>query len=141
LLVLAEAEARQGAGITTRALNLLNAVRNRALANVGTQAYTAGSFADKNALIAAILLERRIEFLCEGKRWHDIHRNAVDPNFSTAGIPAKYANAAQGAALYGCGTAINPTQAAIPYSDFRFIWPIPSTEVIQNPIITQNPNY
>jgi hypothetical protein len=141
LLTLAEAEARQGAGITVRALNLLNAVRNRSLANPGAQAYTAGSFADKNALIAAILLERRIEFLAEGKRWGDIHRNAVDPNFSTGGIPAKYANGSQTLAIYGCGNAINPTQQAIPYSDFRFIWPIPSSEVIQNPIIEQNPGY
>ncbi|HLG39088.1 MAG TPA: RagB/SusD family nutrient uptake outer membrane protein, partial [Chitinophagaceae bacterium] len=78
---------------------------------------------------------------CEGKRWHDIHRNAVDPNFSTGGIPAKYVNASQGAALYNCGGAINASQAAIPYADFKFIWPIPSTEVIQNPVIEQNPGY
>lgn len=141
LLVLAEAEARQAAIVSTRAVDLLNAVRNRSLATPGTQAYTIASFATKNALIAAILLERRIEFLCEGKRWHDIHRNAVDPDFNVGGIPAKYANASQGAAIYSCGGAINPTQAAIAYSDFKFIWPIPSTEVIQNPIITQNPNY
>ncbi|HEX7906092.1 MAG TPA: RagB/SusD family nutrient uptake outer membrane protein, partial [Chitinophagaceae bacterium] len=126
LLTLAEAEARQAAVVSTRALDLLNAVRNRALATPLTQAYTLASFATKNALIAAILLERRIEFLAEGKRWGDIHRNAVDPNFSTGGIPAKFANGSQTAAIYGCGVAINPTQAAIPYSDFRFIWPIPS---------------
>ena len=141
LLVLAEAEARLGAGVTARAVDLLNAVRNRSLATPATQAYTIASFADKNALIAAILLERRIEFLCEGKRWHDIHRNAVDPIFTTGGIPAKYVNASQGAALYSCGGAINASQAAIPYSDFKFIWPIPSTEVIQNPVIEQNPGY
>ncbi len=141
LLVLAEAEARQAAGVSTRALDLLNAVRNRALASPGTQAYTLASFATKNELISAILFERRIEFLCEGKRWHDIHRNAVDPNFSTGGIPAKYVNASQGAGIYGCGNAINATQAAIAYADFRFLWPIPGSEVIQNPIITQNPGY
>lgn len=141
LLTLAEAEARQAAGVSQRGLDLLNAVRNRSLANPGAQAYTLASFANKNALIAAILLERRIEFLAEGKRWGDIHRNAVDPNFTTGGIPAKYANGSQTAAIYGCGNPTNPTQAAIPYSDFRFIWPIPSSEVIQNPIIEQNPNY
>ncbi|HEX6169996.1 MAG TPA: RagB/SusD family nutrient uptake outer membrane protein [Chitinophagaceae bacterium] len=141
LLVLAEAEARQSAGVSTRGLDLLNAVRNRALASPGTQAYTLASFATKNDLIRAILFERRIEFLCEGRRWHDIHRNAVDPVFSTGGIPAKYVNASQGAAIYNCGGAINATQAAIPYSDFRFLWPIPGSEVIQNPVITQNPGY
>jgi hypothetical protein len=141
LLTLAEAEARQAAGVSQRGLDLLNAVRNRSLANPGAQAYTLASFADKNALIAAILLERRIEFLAEGKRWGDIHRLVMDPNFSTGGIPAKYANGSQTLAIYGCGNATNPTQQAIPYSDFRFLWPIPSSEVIQNPIITQNPGY
>jgi hypothetical protein len=141
LLNSAEAEARVGSGVTARALDLLNAVRNRALATPATQAYTAASFADKKALINAILLERRIEFLAEGKRWSDIHRNAVDPDFNIGGIPAKYANGAQGAALYKVGAAVNPTQAAIPYSDFRFIWPIPDSEKTQNPIIEQNPGY
>lgn len=141
LLVLAEAEARQAAGVSARAVDLLNAVRNRSLATPVTQAYTIDSFAVKNDLIAAILLERRIEFLCEGKRWHDIHRNAVDPAFNVGGIPAKYANASQGAAIYSCGGAITTGLAAIAYTDFKFIWPIPSSEVIQNPIITQNPNY
>ena len=141
LLTLAEAEARQDGGISARAIDLLNAVRNRSLADPATQAYTAGSFADKVSFIRAILLERRIEFAAEGKRWMDIHRNVVDPDFTTGGIPAKYANGAQTAAIYGCAVAINPTQTAIPYSDYRFIWPIPDTEVIQNPSFTQNPNY
>ncbi|HEY6503372.1 MAG TPA: RagB/SusD family nutrient uptake outer membrane protein [Chitinophagaceae bacterium] len=141
LLILAEAEARLAATPNQRALDLLNAVRNRSLATPATQAYTLAGFATKNDLIRAILLEKRIEFLCEGKRWGDIHRNAVDPDFSTGGIPAKYTNGSQTAAIYGCAVAINPTQGAIPYSDFKFIWPIPDVEVIQNPIITQNPNY
>jgi hypothetical protein len=141
LLTLAEAEARQASSVSTRAIDLLNAVRNRALATPATQAYTVASFTDKNSLINAILLERRIEFLAEGKRWGDIHRNAVDPNYTTGGIPAKYVNGAQGAGLYNCNGTINATQAAILYSDFRFIWPIPSSEVIQNPSITQNPGY
>lgn len=141
LLMLAEAEARQAATPSQRALDLMNAVRNRALADPATQAYTLAGFATKNDLIRAILMERRIELFCEGKRWGDIHRNAVDPDFSTGGIPAKYSNGAQTAAIYGCGVAINTGQAAIPYADFRFIWPIPDVEVIQNPAIAQNPSY
>ncbi|WP_428664657.1 RagB/SusD family nutrient uptake outer membrane protein [Runella sp.] len=141
LLNSAEAEARLASGVSDRALSLLNAVRNRALAAPATEAYTAAGFADKKALITAILFERRVEFLAEGKRWADIHRNAVDADFTTGGIPAKYANGAQGAALYSVGGAINPTQAAIPYSDFKFIWPIPDNEITQNPIIKQNEGY
>ncbi|MCM5529509.1 RagB/SusD family nutrient uptake outer membrane protein [Parasegetibacter sp. NRK P23] len=141
LLMLAEAEARQAAGVSTRAISLLNAVRNRALANPTTQQYTAASFATKVDLVRAILLERRIEFLCEGKRWGDIHRNVMDANYTTSGIPAKYQNASQGASIYSCGGAINATQAAVPYADFKFVWPIPASEVVQNPIIEQNPDY
>lgn len=58
LLMLAEAEARQAAGTTvsTRGVALLNAVRNRAVTTPADQ-FTVASFADKNALISAILKE------------------------------------------------------------------------------------
>jgi hypothetical protein len=141
LLMLAEAEARNASGVSARAVDLLNAVRNRALVDPATDQYTVASFADNVALVKAILLERRIEFLFEGKRWGDISRLANDPNYTTGGIPAKAVNGAAGASIYGCGNAYTPGHAAIPYSDFRFIWPIPADEVIQNPIITQNPGY
>jgi hypothetical protein len=142
LLTLAEAEARQAAGVSQRAVDLLNAVRNRALANQA-DAYTAGSFADKVALVKAILFERRVEFLEEGKRWGDISRLSGEnnPNYTPGGIPAKAVNGAQGDAMYSCGTSYTPGQAAIPYSDYRFIWPIPADEVTQNPIVVQNPGY
>jgi hypothetical protein len=143
LLTLAEAEARQAAGVSARAVELLNAVRNRALADPATQAYTVAGFADKVALVKAILLERRIEFLMEGKRWGDISRLSGEnnPAYSPGGVPAKASNGTQGADIYGCGVAYTPTRAAIPYSDYRFIWPIPSSEVTQNPVVAQNPNY
>lgn len=143
LLMQAEAEARNAAGVSARALDLLNAVRNRALLDVATQTYLLSSFANKNALIRAILDERRIEFLGEGKRWADIHRLALDPDFSTGGIPAKMTFADALFASYNCTT--NPTLTksiqAIPYSNFRFIWPIPLEEVQQNPNVEQNPGY
>lgn len=141
ILTLAEAEARQSGTVTQRAVDLLNIVRNRSLTNIASQQYTLASFADNVALVKAILLERRIELLAEGKRWGDIHRNVMDANYTTGGIPAKMANGSAGTALYGCGTSFSATQAAILYSDYRFIWPIPSDEIIQNPIIVQNPFY
>ncbi|QEC58574.1 RagB/SusD family nutrient uptake outer membrane protein [Flavisolibacter ginsenosidimutans] len=143
LLTLAEAEARQAAGVSQRAVDLVNAVRNRALANPATDAYTTASFTDKVALVKAILLERRIEFLAEGKRWGDISRLSGEnnPNYSPGGVPAKASNGTQGASIYNCGGTFTPTQAAIPYSDYRFIWPIPADEITQNPIIVQNPGY
>lgn len=143
LLTLAEAEARAGTGVNARALALLNAVRNRAVTNVANQ-YTAASFADKNALIRAILDERRIEFIGEGKRWADIHRNAVDPDFSTGGIPAKVGTGTPATTTYSCGagsSVYTTPVGAIPYADYRFIWPIPASETLVNPNYAQNPGY
>lgn len=145
LLMLAEAEARTATGVSARALALLNAVRNRAVTAAADQ-YTAASFANRNALIAAILFERRVEFLAEGKRWGDIHRLALDPDFAPipgGGIPSKVGTGAATAAMFNCagGVTISRPVAAIPYSDFRFIWPVPLSELQQNPNYEQNPGY
>lgn len=144
LLMLAEAEARNAATPVSRALDLLNAVRNRSLANPGTQQFLLTDFATKNDLIKAILMERRIEFLGEGKRWADIHRLATDPDFSSGGIPAKIGTGSATTAMYACGAgsaAYTTAIGAIPYNDFRFVWPIPLSELQQNPNFSQNPGY
>ncbi|HAO45700.1 MAG TPA: RagB/SusD family nutrient uptake outer membrane protein [Chitinophagaceae bacterium] len=150
LLTLAEAEARQN-GITVKALQLLNEVRNRALpGGPGTftvppvNTYTAASFANTNEFIKAILDERRIEFIAEGKRWGDIHRNATDANFTTGGIPAKIGIGVSTFAMYSCGAG-NATYttaiAAFPYTDYRFLWPIPLSETQTNTNYAQNPGW
>jgi len=141
LLTMAEAQARSGSGVSGTAVNLLNAVRNRALGLPGTEAYTVGSFAAQTDLVKAILFERRVEFLGEGKRWGDISRLGGDPVYSTNGIPAKALNASvKPFTVYSCGAGYTPGQGAIPYSDYRFLWPIPLTEIQQNPIVAQNPH-
>lgn len=110
LLNLAEASAR-ASGVTQRAVDLLNAVRGRS--DAGTQ-YTIGSFADANALIDAILLERRIELLGEGFRSPDLLR-LLQP------IPGK-ANV----------NAVQPGQS-------EYIWPIPQGELATNKLMEPNP--
>ena len=144
LLMQAEAEARISSSVSARGVALLNLVRNRSLATPLTQAYTTASFATATDLVSAILLERRIEFLMEGRRWPDIHRTAMDPIVSIrpAGIPAKVANGGVSSiSAFGIGVAVTKAQAGIPYADYRFIWPLPSGEVTQNPIVVQNPGY
>lgn len=146
LLMQAECEARVASGVSQRAIDLLNVVRNRAMV-AGDRAanqYTIASFADKNALIAAVLLEVRIEFAMEGKRWANLSRTVLDPipALRHVGIPAKMPNGSGGAAIYGIGVALPAVLwPSIPYSDFRFIWPIPADEITANPVITQNPGY
>lgn len=143
LLNLAEAYARKGD--VTNGLLYLNMVRNRSLATPATQAYTADSFKDNIELLGAILIERRIEFVMEGRRWPDIHRLQQCPYFPINGIPAKIANATPAGSLFTLGTPYSGALAvtAIPYSDYKFLWPIPQDEVNANPTLAaqQNPGW
>ncbi|MCZ2100300.1 MAG: RagB/SusD family nutrient uptake outer membrane protein [Chitinophagales bacterium] len=139
ILNMAEAYARSGnAG---DGLSYLNKVRNRSLADAASQAYTGfGSDAD---LVKAILLERRIEFLMEGRRWQDIHRLQQDDIAPIDGIPAKVANGVPSAAAFDLSTPYaGPYGVAnVPYADHRFVWPIPLIELDSNPNLGQNDGY
>lgn len=152
LLNLAEAIQRTSGTPDARAFALYNAVRSRSVSDPLTNELT--DFATANDLIQAILNERRIEFVCEGLRWGDIHRLAQDATFNTwgGGIPAKISRAATRYDIYYTGDpATNTTiltspglhHAAIPYSNFRFLWPIPNSETVINPVLAaqQNPGY
>ncbi len=144
LLNIAEAYARNGN--IGEGLKYLNMVRDRALANKATQSYTAASFADNKALLKAILAERRIELAMEGRRWPDISRLQQCPHFPMNGIPAKVANADPVAAgLYTLGTEYSGPYGvvALPYDNFKFVWPIPLAELNANPTLAaqQNPGY
>ncbi|GGI28932.1 RagB/SusD family nutrient uptake outer membrane protein [Pedobacter mendelii] len=144
LLNVAEAYSRTNA-LDTRALNLLNAVRNRAVP-VASQ-YTIASFANQNALTQAILNERRVEFAGEGRRWPDITRLSQDPNFAVTGggIPAKILVTALNGSGSNWDAVLRPVtvaaKVALPYTDFHYIWPIPQDEMNANPSMTQNPGY
>ncbi|RFP65290.1 RagB/SusD family nutrient uptake outer membrane protein [Hymenobacter lapidiphilus] len=149
-VLLNQAEAESRLGNSVRALALLNAVRNRAVVNAADQFSVAnGNVPAGISLTRAILNERRIEFVAEGFRWDDIHRLALDPNFGTNGIPSKLTATQTVLANYKCPTPGNPAPtlnggfAAIAYDDFRFLWPIPSIEVANNPTLRsqQNPGY
>lgn len=152
LLNLAEAIQRTNGTPDARAHALYNAVRSRSVNDPATDELA--DFATSNDLIQAILDERRIEFVCEGLRWGDIHRLAQDPVFNTwgGGIPAKISrNITNYTGYYTGNPATNATilgdpglnHPAKPYSDFRFLWPIPNSEVVNNPVLAaqQNPGY
>jgi len=140
MLNLAEAYARNND--VTNALAYLNLVRNRSLADPATQAYVAGDFADNVALLGAILDERRIEFVMEGRRWSDITRLQKSQYFAIDGIPAKIANGTPAASTFTLGTPYDGPYgvAAIPYDDFRYLWPIPLDETNANPLLKEQQN-
>jgi hypothetical protein len=120
------------------ALLNLNKVRDRALATPATQSYTAASFVDNNALLAAILTERRIEFCMEGRRWPDIHRLMLP-------IPAKLSNSNPPASAFTLGTPYSGPYGvlSVAYDNYKFLWPIPQVEINANPVLAaqQNPGW
>ncbi len=143
-LNLAEAHARQGN--MEQGLRFLNMVRDRALADPATQSYTAADFGSTVDLLEAVLVERRIELVFEGHRYADIHRLQHCPHFPIDGVPAKFENAMPPASAFVLdGTPYDGprTVTAIPYSDHRFVWPIPQNELNANPTLAgqQNPGW
>jgi hypothetical protein len=110
MLNLAEARVRQTTTVDPQAVALLSAVRNRSDA---TTSYTVADFADATALANAILQERNIEFLAEGRRSPDLLRLGLT-------IPAK------------------ATVPAIPSTDSRYIWPISANELLYNHLCVDN---
>jgi hypothetical protein len=87
LLTRAEALAEQAASLAAvpaEVYTLVNTVRKRAITVTGGTSsntlieYSAASFADKQALIDAILLERRVELAFEGDRFYTLRRRGLD---------------------------------------------------------------
>lgn len=75
LLNRAEGLAQTDPGISTDAIALLNTVRRRSLPLIPAYPnFTVASFTSKQALIDAILFERRLELAFEGHRYYDLMR-------------------------------------------------------------------
>ena len=81
LLNRAEGLAQTDAGISAEAITLLNTVRRRSLPNIPAYpSFTAANFANKQALVDAILFERRLELAFEGHRYYDLLRYKRNPS-------------------------------------------------------------
>ncbi|NTS42431.1 RagB/SusD family nutrient uptake outer membrane protein [Flavisolibacter sp. BT320] len=113
-LIRAEAKAESG-GDGAEDLNALRAAR--------INNYTAETFADKAALIDAIMTERFKELAFEGHRFYDLRRR----NLPVERLPEDAVNASGAVKLM-------PTQA-------QYAFPVPATEVLINKNTVQNPNY
>jgi hypothetical protein len=121
LLTYAEAAARTAGSVDADAVAKLNIVRDRA--RVSAPAYTTGSFASKDALVNAILGERRIELAFEGHRFWDLMR-------TKAPVTNKYDSD---------GTTVLPAE---PFGAKKNIFPIPQLEVDKSKgVLAQNDGY
>lgn len=143
LLNMAEAHARTNDLET--ALQELNKVRDRSLNDPVSQSYTLADLGSTKQMVEAIVMERRIEFLMEGKRWADIHRLQEDNLAPIDGIPAKVSDGAPEEEEYKAAQGYDGNRPInkIEYLDDRFIWPIPVLETSVNPVLAkqQNPGY
>jgi starch-binding outer membrane protein, SusD/RagB family len=115
-MYLIRAEAKYRTGDAT-ALDDLNDLRGARAVDPGAETGT--------ALFDAIMLERRIELLAEGHRWHDIKR-------TTRTIVKTECGTDDGSLQLVCSVAP---------SSRSWIWPIPITQINLNPNLSQNPNY
>ena len=120
-IILLEAEAYAYKGDNTKSADLVNLIRNRAkLPNL-----TADKTATKEAMIEAVLHERRLELALEGERWYDLCRNNK---------VEEYLN---GLNNRDSGRLMQRKQ----YDANSYLLPIPQSALDENTNLQQNPGY
>lgn len=120
-VTLNKAEALYRLGLEDQALETLNELRDKRYTS-----YVGGESGD--ALLDAIITERRIELAFEGHRFFTLKR---------LGLPIVRANFGD----LADGTGQVPERLRLEAGDFRFQWPIPQGEINANDNIQQNPGY
>lgn len=116
-MYLIRAEARAETNDLTGAASDINTLRAARITG-----YTTQTFASKEALIDAIIMERFKELAFEGHRFWDLKRRNLPVVRLAADAP-------------------NATSVTLPAGNFRFLLPIPNAEIQANPLIVQNPGY
>ncbi|UHG92912.1 RagB/SusD family nutrient uptake outer membrane protein [Spirosoma oryzicola] len=123
MLMFAEASNEQN-GPNQEAFTRLNAVRTRA----GLPALTQADLATKQAFRDEVDRQRRLELAFEGERWFDLLRYARQTQ-ADAGATHKV-------------TALDIIQQIRGARDVNYLlFPIPQSEINNNPLIQQNPGY
>lgn len=115
-LMYAEAVLRGGGGSRAQALTYVNALRQRAYGNAS------GNVSDAQLTLDFILAERTRELLWEGHRRTDLIRFS---RFTDNGIWSWKGNVLAGRAT----------------ETFRNVYPLPASELLANPNLTQNTGY
>ncbi len=122
LLLKAEALAQLGGAEN---LNQAEAIVNQVRARVLLPALPASAKASKEAMLEAVLKERRLELAFEGQRWFDLVRNEKVEEVMNS--------------LNARDIGRLPLRRA--YSKSSYLFPIPSTAIDLNTNLVQNPGY
>jgi hypothetical protein len=115
-LIRAEAYAKQTTPNLSAGAADLNALRTQRITG-----YTNETFTTASDLITAVLNERYKELAFEGFRFYDLKRNNLSIQRSSTDASAEWQTLASG--------------------NFRFVMPIPNSEINANPNMTQNEGY
>lgn len=116
-MYLIRAEARAELNDLVGAAADLNALRAARITG-----YVPEVFANKDAIITAVINERYKELAYEGHRFFDLRRRNLPVQRLASDAP-------------------NAQAQTLPAGNFRFILPIPNSEIQANPLIQQNPGY
>ncbi|MBQ8594170.1 MAG: RagB/SusD family nutrient uptake outer membrane protein [Bacteroidaceae bacterium] len=114
------------------AIGLMNQIRERAMLPA---LELAADQTDELSLLQALLNEREMEFLGEGKRWYDLLRFARKSNYS------KYREEFVDMVLEGNTTNKSEWIQSVLQSNDALYMPIPQSEIDVNPLLIQNPYY
>lgn len=120
------------------ALADINTVRkSRMKANVEEHLWKASDAASVGGMAELVLKEKRIEYPFEFQRWFDLGRYKKDVvrNYWGFHTPDYLGVTKPGV------PGLDRPGVVVKYSDNHFIYPIPNTEIVNNPDCKQNPGY
>lgn len=118
--------------------NAFNRIRYRA----GLPGLSSEELASQSSIREAIKQERRIEFACEGRRYHDLRRwkdapDAYNKSITGMNVDAK---SSQREKYYTRTTLNNPLTQRV-WSFKMYFWPIPNNTLNKNSKLIQNPGW
>ena len=120
-IILLEAEAYAWQGDTQKAAALVNMIRER----VKLPDLTSDKTSSKDAMIDAVLHERRLELALEGERWFDLVRNGKVEEVMN-GLDSRDSGRHQQVKMFDSNS---------------YLLPIPQTALDENSNLEQNPGY
>ena len=120
-IILIEAEAYAYTGNLAKAAELVNQIRAR----VGLAPLSGDKTSSQEAMIRAVIHERRLELAMEGERWYDLCRNGMVEEVMNAVYARDNGRLAQ----------------KKPFDANSYLLPIPQTALDQNANLVQNPGY